>query len=80
MHQCALENARLQDITAEKGRLRERLSESEELFRVLEADFTQYKQVARGTPEMELRDQVRELLHKNEDSSIENEDSSMILQ
>ena len=41
--------------------MRERLSESEEQFRVLEADFTQYKHVARGTPEMELRDQVKSL-------------------
>lgn len=61
VHQCALENARLQDVTAENARLRERLSESEEQFRVLEADFTQYKHVARGTPEMELRDQVKAL-------------------
>ena len=29
VHQCALENARLQDIAAENARLRERLSESE---------------------------------------------------
>ena len=36
-------------------------SESEEAFRNLEADFTQYKHVMRGTPEHELRDQVKVL-------------------
>ena len=85
VHQCALENARLQDISTENARMRERLvrsnchvnvfapafdtdrcccslqSESEEAFRNLEADFTQYKHVMRGTPEHELRDQVKVL-------------------
>eukprot|EP01049_Picozoa_sp_SAG25_P008754 SAG25_NODE_813_length_5233_cov_5.402805_3_plen_176_part_00 len=59
VHQCALENARLQDVQTENSQLRDRLSDREEKLRELEDDFTQFKQVARGTPEMELRDQLK---------------------
>lgn len=59
VHQVALESARLQDVQTENVQLRERLNDSEEKLRDLENDFATFKQVARGTPEMELRDQLK---------------------
>ena len=58
VHQCALEMEKQKDLTKDNARLAERLDGAEEERRTMESEFTRYKELVRGTPEMELRGQV----------------------
>jgi len=58
VHQSNLQAVKLKDSEVENKRLRERGSVLEEGYRAKEAEHVQFVQIAKGTPEMQLRDEL----------------------